>query len=149
LLPFATEILGRSHAMFSLSLRVGSHRTMRLVPAAVLRAVGSLSAGRTEFLRSHLAITIAVELPQDVRGLAEFLRIDPAIAICIQRAEKSGHGPGSARAFRLGSGSVLWSAAIRGTGRGIVLGAERPGRECECHGGGKDLSGVHHGSGLS
>lgn len=152
--PFATHIVGRATALCSLFLWAVSHGSRSragvgpLAPAAALRAVGSLPAGRMQFLRSHLAVTIAVEPPQDVCGLIEFLRVDPAVAIRIQGAEKTGHGSWPARALRRWCGHVLWSAIPRGTRRGIFLGAKRPSGEGECHGSGKDLSGVHRGSGL-
>jgi hypothetical protein len=79
--------------------------------------------------------------------VVQFLRIDHAIVVGIECAEKAGHGSLPTRAVwawaAFATGAVVILRGARRGRRRTVLGAERPARQGEGHRGGEDMSGIH------
>jgi hypothetical protein len=96
-------------------------------------------ARRAKLVRPEFAVAVAVEFAERVCRVVEFLRVDHAIMIRIERAEKP------ARRARCGVGTWATFAArgavtLRCVGRawcGGVLGAEGPRRQRKRYGGGE------------
>jgi hypothetical protein len=103
-------------------------------------------ARRAHLIGSDAAVAVAVEFAQDLSGVVEFLLVDDAVVIGIERAEEAGHraldGAVAARtAFAGWLGSALWWVRL------ILLREERTRGKRECHRGGeREVS--FHGVGL-
>jgi len=102
-------------------------------------------AGTTEFIDTDLAVVVAIELPEQIAGAIHFLVIDDAVAIGIERAEKSGHGALWAVAA-FGAGSAFTRRGVRRAGwRSVFLSGQRPRGQRESEGGDKEMPGFHDG----
>jgi hypothetical protein len=141
----AAPLFGR---LWTRSLAFGSGvPALRPPISRALGAVRALAAGRTELFRLQLSVAVAVKFAENVPRMVEFLGVDHAVVIRIERAEEPGHGTRSARPFRswtdFAGGSAVLLRRSRRARREIFLRAERESRQRAGDCGGENVSGFH------
>jgi hypothetical protein len=114
--------------------------------ASLATRLWSLSvARRAHLIRSNAAVAVAVELAQHICGFGEFVLIDHAVVIRIERAEDARHRALPAAAGR--TFATRSAFALRRLGRTlrwlIFLREERPRRKRERHCGGESSDSFH------
>ena len=111
----------------------------RILPRAIRRvslrrAVREAWRAAHEFLTGELAIAVFVELRQGGGSVFDFIGVNDAVVVCVQRADQRHHGR---PAFTARTGTAVFTAggtiAVRRRIAGI-LGRQSPGRNTERHG---------------